>query len=530
MKLVAVTSCPTGIAHTYMAAEALEQAGKAAGHEISVETQGAAGATPLPPEVIAGADAVIFAADVEVRGRERFAGKPLVKASVKHGISQANELIAEAVTRASAAASAATATTTNGAGAGVGRAVAADAKPGARKGSGEDDDGIFAGLTSKVEDGAGWGTRLRQWLMTGVSYMIPFVAAGGILIALAFLIGGADVATKVNGGVFQGHTYIAITDPSKLLGKVGIAGVMFFIGSTAFQMLVPILAGFIAFAIADRPGLVPGIVSGLLAVAIGAGFLGGLLGGLIAGGVTLAILKVNVPRALAGVMPVVIIPLLSCLIVGFIMVVVIGQPISSAQHSLTHWLNSLSGTNGILLGLLLGAMMAFDMGGPVNKTAYTFALASLASGNLKIMAAVMAAGMTPPLALALATVVRPKLFTAQERKAGEAAWLLGLSFITEGAIPFAAGDPLRVIPSLMAGSATTGALSFAFGATSRAPHGGIWVVGLIGKPGLYLLAILAGMLISATLVVALKSIWRKAPANEQATVPASVNAGAMVTA
>jgi PTS system fructose-specific IIC component len=515
MKLVAVTSCPTGIAHTYMAAEALEQAGKAAGHEISVETQGAAGATPLPPEVIAAADAVIFAADVEVRGRERFAGKPLVQTSVKHGISQANELIAEAVQRATAAASA-------GAGAGA-------AKPSA-SGSDQDDDGIFAGLTSKVEEGAGWGTRLRQWLMTGVSYMIPFVAAGGILIALAFLIGGADVATKVNGGTFQGHTYTAITDPSKLLGQVGIAGVMYFIGSTAFLMLVPILSGFIAFAIADRPGLVPGIVSGLLATAIGAGFLGGLLGGLIAGGVTLAILKVHVPRALAGVMPVVIIPLLSALIVGFIMVVAIGQPISSAQHSLTSWLNSLSGTNGILLGLLLGAMMAFDMGGPVNKTAYTFALASLASGNLKIMAAVMAAGMTPPLALALATVVRPKLFNPQERKAGEAAWLLGLSFITEGAIPFAAGDPLRVIPSLMAGSATTGALSFAFGATSRAPHGGIWVIGLIGKPGLYLIAILAGMLISATLVIALKSLWRKAPADEPTTAPASIDTGAVVTA
>jgi PTS system fructose-specific IIC component len=217
-------------------------------------------------------------------------------------------------------------------------------------------------------------------------------------------------------------------------------------------------------------------------------------------------LKIKVPRALAGVMPVVIIPLVTTLIVGVIMIIVIGKPIASAQTSLTNWLNGLSGTNGVVLGLLLGAMMAFDMGGPVNKVAYTFGLASLASGNTEIMAAVMAAGMVPPLACALATVVRPRLFTSTERKAGEAAWLLGLSFITEGAIPFAAADPLRVVPSLMAGSAVTGGLSMAFGATSRAPHGGIWVVGLIGNPGLYLVAILAGMAVSATALIALKSI------------------------
>ena len=496
MKLVAVTSCPTGIAHTYMAAEAIEQAAKAAGHEIAVETQGAAGAQPLPSEVIAGADAVIFATDVEVRGRERFAGKPLVQTSVKAGINQAAELVTQAEQRSSEAANAAA----------TAASTAVDSAP-----SGD----VFASLTTKVESGAGVGTRLRQWLMTGVSYMIPFVAAGGILIALSFLIGGASVATQVNGGTFQGHTYTAIVDPTKILSQVGIAGVLFFIGSTAFKMLVPILSGFIAFAIADRPGLVPGIVSGLLATAVGAGFLGGLLGGLIAGGITYAVLQVRVPRAFSGVMPVVIIPLVTTLIVGVIMIVVIGQPISSAQTALTDWLNGLSGTNGILLGALLGAMMAFDMGGPVNKVAYTFGLASLASGNLKIMAAVMAAGMTPPLALALASVVRPQLFTPAERKAGEAAWLLGLSFITEGAIPFAAADPVRVIPPLMAGSAVTGALSFAVGATSHAPHGGIWVVGLIGNPGLYLLAIATGVVTSATLVIALKSVRATVPATEE---------------
>jgi PTS system fructose-specific IIC component len=420
----------------------------------------------------------------------------VIQASVKRGINDAAALVAEAEQRGAAAATGEPDTAASHAG--------------------------FVGLTTKVQAGAGLGTRLRQWLMTGVSYMIPFVAAGGILIALAFLFGGAEVATKVNGGTFEGHTYAAITDPTKIMSQVGFPGVMFYIGSTSFKMLVPILAGFIAFAMADRPGLVPGIVAGLLATAVGAGFLGGLLGGLIAGALTLAILKVNVPRALAGVMPVVIIPLVTTLAVGTIMIVAIGQPIASAQHALTDWLNGLSGTNGILLGALLGAMMAFDMGGPVNKVAYTFGLASLASGNLKIMAAVMAAGMVPPIALALATVVRPRLFTASERKAGEAAWLLGASFITEGAIPFAAADPLRVIPSIVAGSAVTGALSFAFGATSRAPHGGIWVVGLIGRPGLYLIAILAGVFVACASLLALKTVRGTVEAEEQQDMSAAV--------
>ena len=493
MKLVAVTSCPTGIAHTYMAAEALAEAARAAGHDMEVETQGAAGATPLDSAAIAAAGAVIFAADVDVRNAERFAGKPVVRASVKQGINQAADLVAEAARQAAAAPAV---TTTDG--------------PAA----------TGPALATKVEANAGVGTRLRQWLMTGVSYMIPFVAAGGILIALAFLIGGAEIATKVNGGTFHGVKYAGVTDPTQLLNQVGIAGVMFKIGATSFSMLVPILAGFIAFAIADRPGLVPGVVAGLLAVEVGAGFLGGLIGGLVAGAVAYHLIRIKVPSALSGVMPVVVVPVLSTLIVGAIMIIAIGKPVSSAQTALTDWLNGLSGTNGILLGLLLGAMMAFDMGGPVNKVAYTFGLASLASGNLQIMAAVMAAGMTPPLALALATVVRPKLFTNAERKAGEAAWLLGASFITEGAIPFAAADPLRVIPSIMAGSAATGGLSMAFHATSRAPHGGIWVIGLIGRPMLYLVAILAGVVVSCVAVVALKAA--RGEVTEDQAVPVGV--------
>ena len=477
MKIIAITACPTGIAHTYMAAEALTEAARARGHEIAIETQGSAGSDPLDPAAIADADAVVFAADVEVTGRERFAGKPLVETSVKRAINSAADLIGEAEEAATRAPVAAPA--------------GAAAPPPAP--------------ATRAAEGASLGVRLRQWLMTGVSYMIPFVAAGGILIALAFLFGGAEVANKVNGGTFQGVEYQAVTDFSKIIQQAGWAGLMFKIGATSFSMLVPILSGFIAYGMADRPGVTPGIVTGLLAVVIGAGFLGGLIGGLLAGAIALWLKGLKVPRALQGIMPVVVIPLVATFIAGFLMLVVIGRPIAAAQTGLTDWLNGLSGANAVLLGILLGLMMAFDMGGPVNKVAYTFGLASLASGNLKVMAAVMAAGMTPPIGLALATVLRPKQFTRAERVAGEAGWLLGASFITEGAIPFAAADPIRVIPSLMVGSAVTGALSMAFGCTSRAPHGGIWVIGLIGRPILWFLAIVIGTVVTtAALLVAMR--------------------------
>jgi fructose PTS system EIIBC or EIIC component len=339
------------------------------------------------------------------------------------------------------------------------------------------------------------------------------VAAGGILIALAFLLGGPEVANKVNGGTFEGTEYQAVEDMSKLIVQAGYAGLLFKIGATAFSMLVPILAGFIAYAMGDRPALVAGIVGGLIANEIGAGFLGGLAAGLIAGALVIWIKRVKVPRGVAGIMPVVVIPLVSTLIVGALMLVVIGQPIAALQNGLTDWLEGLGGSNAIMLGIIIGLMMAFDMGGPVNKVAYAFGLAALASGNLKIMAAVMAAGMTPPLGLALATVVRKNLFTRAERQAGEAAWLLGASFITEGAIPFAAADPLRVIPGLMLGSAVTGALVMGFGNESRAPHGGIWVVGLISKPILYILAILIGTAVTAAAVIILKTAGRKQTAD-----------------
>jgi len=494
MKLVAVTSCPTGIAHTYMAAEALEIAGRDAGHEIHVETQGAAGANPVDPAYLATADAVIFAADVDVRDRERFAHLPTVTATVKKAISDAPALVAAAVEKAKQAPAGAPA-------------------------------GPVAALSTKVESNAPLGTRIRQWLMTGVSYMIPFVAAGGILIALGFMFGGDEVVTKLYGGTYHGVKYddvagslpLAINGGiDKLIAQAGYAGLLFAIGKVAFFMLVPILAGFIAFAIADRPGLVPGVVGGLLASAIGAGFLGGLVAGGVAGAIAYYLARLRVPKGMRGIMPVVVIPLVSTILIGFVMLIVVGKPIASAQTHLTTWLNGLSGSNAILLGVILGLMMAFDMGGPVNKVAYTFGVAALATGDTKIMAAVMAAGMTPPLGLALATVVRKHLFTDAEHENGRAAWLLGASFITEGAIPFAAGDPLRVIPSLMAGSAVTGALSMAFGASLRAPHGGIWVIALVGKPILYMLAVLVGTVVTTVCVVALKSLRR----TERSTAPA----------
>jgi PTS system fructose-specific IIC component len=367
--------------------------------------------------------------------------------------------------------------------------------------------------------------------MTGVSYMIPFVAAGGILIALGFLFGGEGVVYKLYGsaslpgGLWEGVAYkdIASGLPATfvnggtfdtLLANAGFAGVLFALGKIAFAMLVPILSGYIAFGIADRPGLVPGIVGGLLAGLLGAGFLGGLVSGFAAGGVAYFLTHLKVPKGVRGVMPVVVIPLVSTLIVGLFMIFVVGKPLAALSTWLTGWLNGLAGASGIVLGAILGLMMAFDMGGPLNKTAYTFAVAGLTTAitssaggpALTIMAAVMAAGMTPPLGMALATAVRKKLWTEAERENGLACWLLGASFVTEGAIPFAAAHPLRVIPSCMVGSAVTGSLVMVFGNELRAPHGGIWVLPLISNPFLYLLAIAIGTVVTAALVIFLMSL------------------------
>lgn len=336
---------------------------------------------------------------------------------------------------------------------------------------------------------AGKGNQLRQQLMTGVSYMIPFVTAGGVLIALAFALGGA--LEVVQGSVYEEFDF------AKLLFKIG---------ATAFGMLVPILAGFIAYAVADRPGIAPGVVGGLISNEIGAGFLGGLIAGLLAGYLVAWLKKaIRVPKGLQGLMPVLVWPLIGTFVVGTLMITVIGEPVAAANQALAGALTDLQTGSAIVFGIVVGLMMAFDMGGPVNKAAYVFATGLLASSIFEPMAAVMAAGMTPPLGLALATVLRPKLFDEGEKEAGKAAWLMGASFITEGAIPFAAADPIRVIPSIMTGSAVAGALSMAFGATLQAPHGGIFVAGLVGKAFLYLLAIAVGTVVTAAMVVALKS-------------------------
>ncbi|WP_200303358.1 PTS fructose transporter subunit IIABC [Streptomyces adelaidensis] len=487
-RIVAVTSCPTGIAHTYMAAESLENAGRDAGDvEIVVETQGSAGFSRLDPAVIAAADGVIFAHDVPVREKDRFAGKPTVDVGVKAGINRPAALIAEV----------------------RGKAERGEVTAAARPGTPVDRAG---------EPGEGYGTKLRKWLMSGVSYMVPFVAAGGLLIALGFAIGGWEI-----------NQAKPVTEHFDWLQIDSWAALLYQIGAVAFGFLIPVLAGYIAYGMADRPGLVPGFVGGMIAADINAGFLGGLAAGLIAGGVVLAIQRIKIPPVLRGIMPVVVIPLISSLVVGFLMLVVIGKPIAEAQKGMTDWLSGLSGSNAILLGVLLGLMMCFDLGGPVNKVAYAFATAGIAvqdpsDSAMKIMAAVMAAGMVPPLGMALATTIRKKLFTTAERENGKAAWVLGASFISEGAIPFAAADPLRVIPASMAGGAVTGALAMAFGSTLRAPHGGIWVTPLIGQPFLYLLAIAVGTAVTAGLVIALKGMRKTQPGAAPDAAPATAEA------
>ncbi len=499
-RIVAVTACPTGIAHTYMAADSLTQeAAQTDGVELQVETQGSSGATPLSPETIAAADAVIFATDVGVKDQARFAGKPVIISGVKRAINEPTAMIAEAVT--------------------------ASTDPRARRVEGgavtSDDHGSDAG---------GWGLRLRQWLLTGVSYMIPFVAAGGLLIALGFLLAGYDVAGDPASKILSENTLtnLPAAGDHALFGSslmTYIGALLFLLGSWAFGFLVPALAGYIAYAIADRPGIAPGFVMGFLANQIGAGFLGGIVGGIIAGLIAHQIAKRPAPRWLSGLMPVVIIPLVTTIIAGMLMLLVLGRPIADITDGLTDWLNGLSGGSIVVLGLLLGAMMAFDMGGPVNKAAYVFATTGLtaeaiAAGGteVKIMAAVMVGGMVPPLAMALSTALRPGLYTSAERENGKAAWLLGAAFITEGAIPFAAADPLRVIPSMMLGSGVAGAISAGAGVTLAAPHGGIFVFFAVDQVLWFLVAIAVGTVISALSVTALKQLGGRGGAGSDADV------------
>ena len=486
-RIVAITACPTGIAHTYMAADYLRAAGKKLGVDVKVEPQGSTATEPLSTDDIEGADAVIFATDVGVKGRERFAGKPVIESGVKRAVDEPEKMISEA--------------------------VAASKDPHAHRvpaGHGEQQEPEQAG--SHI----GWGKRIQQALMTGVSYMIPFVAAGGLLIALGFLFGGYEIA-KDGMDIALHNTFNNLPTPTAhALGGSAtmtyIGAVLFAVGQAAFGFLLPALAGYIGFGLADRPGIAPGFVAGAVAGVTGAGFIGAIIGGLLGGFVAYWFTRLNPPRWLRGLMPVVIIPLVGSLVAGGLMYVVLGRPLAALTNALNNWLGGMSGASAVILGIVLGLMMCSDLGGPINKAAYLFATTNLAVtnvGSLKVMAAVMAAGMVPPLAMALSTTLRPKLYQPAERENGTAAWLLGASFISEGAIPFAAADPLRVIPSMMVGGAITGALSMALGAASKAPHGGIFVFFAIDRVWAFILAIVVGTLVAALLVTALKASARR---------------------
>lgn len=485
-KIVAVTACPTGIAHTYMAADALKYAAEELGYDLKVETQGSSGNEKLTQADIDAADAVIFAVSVNVRERNRFAGKPFVESPVKRGIDEPKEMIAEALAEAA---------NPNGA------RVAAAAS------SGEDSAGATEGA---------WGSRIYKAVMTGISYMIPFVAAGGILVALGFVF---EAITVPNLGDVNTK---AILDSATLfnLGDVHwtlyLGAVLQTIGGFGLSLMVPALAAYIAYGLAQRPGIAPGFIAGSVALAVNAGFLGGIVGGILAGLIAYALGTLKLPRWLGSMMPVVITPLVTSLVAGLAMYLLLGAPLAWVMTTLQDWLTSMSGGSALVLGLILGAMMASDLGGPINKAAYLFATAGLSSGatvNQEIMAAVIISGMVPPLAMALATTLRPKLFNENERENGKAAWLLGASFISEGAIPFASADPARVIPSTIVGGAIAGAISMGAHVASPAPHGGIWIIGLAQNPLMFLAAVVAGTVVSALLYVVLKSLGARSKAS-----------------
>lgn len=461
--IVAVTACPTGIAHTYMAAEAIEKKAKELGYQVKVETRGSAGAkNVLTDDEIAKAAGVIVACDTNVP-TDRFDGKKVIECQVSDGINKAEELIK--------------------------RIAAGDAPVFKASGKKEASHSSVGGKESI-------GHQIYKHLMNGVSHMLPFVVGGGILIAIAFLIDGFSV--DLNS---------LPADQRANFGTITQAAAMFKgIGGTAFGFMLPILAGFIAMSIADRPGLAVGFVGGSIAANGTSGFLGALVAGFVAGYIVLLLKKVfsKLPESLDGMKPVLLYPLLGIFLVGVIMQFVVEPPIGALNTAINNGLNGLNGASAVVLGVLLGGMMSVDMGGPVNKAAYVFGTASIAAGNYNIMAAVMIGGMVPPIAIALATIFFKNKFTAEERKAGPTNFIMGLSFITEGAIPFAASDPLHVLPACVVGSAVAGGLSMAFGCTLMAPHGGIFVVPTIGNPLMYLVALVIGSFIACGLLGLLK--------------------------
>lgn len=460
-RILAVTACPTGIAHTYMAAEGLEKAARAADCFLKVETRGSGGAKNiLTDEEIAQADCIIIAADTQVP-MDRFDGKKLIDCQVSDGISKADQLIK--------------------------RAMDGDAP-------------VYhssnAPSASSVKSGGSAGHRVYMQLMNGVSHMLPFVVGGGILIALAFLIDGFSVDINALSADMRSN-FGSITP---------VAAAFKSIGNAAFGLMLPVLAGFIAMSIADRPGLAVGFVGGIMAANGKSGFLGALAAGFIAGYLILLLKKVfaKLPESIEKIAPVLLYPLFGILLMGLIMMYLIEPPVGALNTALNNALSSMGSTSRILLGIILGGMMAIDMGGPFNKAAYVFGTASIAAGNYDIMAAVMIGGMVPPCAIALATLLFKHKFTKEERDSGITNFIMGLAFITEGAIPFAAADPLHVLPACIAGSALSGALSMAFGCTLMAPHGGIFVFPVVGNALLYLFALVAGTIVGALLLGLLK--------------------------
>lgn len=461
--IVAVTACPTGIAHTYMAAEAIEKKAKELGYQVKVETRGSGGAkNVLTDDEIAKAAGVIVACDTNVP-TDRFDGKKVIECQVSDGINKAEELIK--------------------------RIAAGDAPVFKASGKKEASHSSVGGKESI-------GHKIYKHLMNGVSHMLPFVVGGGILIAIAFLIDGFSVDLN-SLPADQRANFGTITQAAALFKGIG---------GTAFGFMLPILAGFIAMSIADRPGLAVGFVGGSIAANGTSGFLGALVAGFVAGYIVLLLKKVfsKLPESLDGMKPVLLYPLLGIFLVGVIMQFVVEPPIGALNTAINNGLNGLNGASAVVLGILLGGMMSVDMGGPVNKAAYVFGTASIATGNYNIMAAVMIGGMVPPIAIALATIFFKNKFTAEERKAGPTNFIMGLSFITEGAIPFAASDPLHVLPACVVGSAVAGGLSMAFGCTLMAPHGGIFVVPTIGNPLMYLVALVIGSFIACGLLGLLK--------------------------
>ncbi|HJD47738.1 MAG TPA: fructose-specific PTS transporter subunit EIIC [Candidatus Mediterraneibacter norfolkensis] len=460
-RILAVTSCPTGIAHTYMAAEGIEKAAKAAGCFVKVETRGSGGAkNVLTDQEIKDADCIIIAADAKVP-MDRFDGKKLIECPVTDGISKADELVQRAVN-------------------GNAPVYRAD-HPAAEK-----------------EKGAsgGAGHKIYTQLMNGVSHMLPFVVGGGILIALAFLIDGLGV--NVNSLSDEARANFGTITP--------VAAALKGIGDLAFGFMLPVLAGFIAMSIGDRPALAVGFVGGMIAANGHSGFLGALLAGFIAGYLVLLLRRVFsvLPESIEKIAPVLLYPVFGILLIGLIMMYVVEPPIGALNTALNTALTNMSGSSKILLGIIVAGMMSIDMGGPFNKAAYVFGTASIAAGNYDIMAAVMIGGMVPPCAIALATLIFKNKFTKQERESGPVNFIMGLAFITEGAIPFAASDPLHVLPSCIVGSALAGALSMAFGCTLMAPHGGIFVFPVVSNPLMYLVALVAGTAVGALLLGVLK--------------------------